>query len=201
MAPMMHPFRPPFQFRIAIAVVIVGVLLLSGVYASIASRAGEARGLAAFDKVAAVFEHPRCINCHHSGQPRVRDNSRKHIPSVRSGNDGTGVGGGRCQICHRDTNNELTRIPGRKGWRMPPYTMSWDGLGAADICDNIKDRSMNGDRNLKALKHHFVHDEFIKWAWNPGSKRSVPPVPYDQFIKNISVWLDAGAPCPVPADK
>ena len=40
------------------------------------------RGLVAFALMAQVFKHPRCMNCHRSDVPRVRDTARRHIPRV-----------------------------------------------------------------------------------------------------------------------
>lgn len=201
MAPMTDPTGRWTTLHVVIVAAAAVALLGVGWLVATTSRADNSRGLESFSKIATVLQHPRCTNCHHSSQPRIRDDSRKHIPSVRSGNDGTGVGGGRCRICHRQENNKLTRIPGRKGWRMPPYSMSWDGLSAADICDNIKDQSMNGGRDLAALKHHFIHDELVKWAWDPGANRTPPPIAYDDFINHVSVWIDNGAPCPASTDE
>ena len=156
------------------------------------------RGLLAFAEMVAVMQHPRCMNCHRVSVPRIRDNARRHVPRVRSGNDGRGEGGVRCAICHKDTNNDRTRIPGAPDWRMPPYSMSWDGLHPADICDNLKDKAMNGGRDLRALQRHLKDDKLVQWAWRPGRGRSTPPVSRRQFFASFATWSDNGAPCPAP---
>ncbi|MEL6873723.1 MAG: hypothetical protein AAFO62_13225 [Pseudomonadota bacterium] len=161
-----------------------------------ARAARDAQGLAAFAQMATVFQHARCMNCHRSDLVRVRDDARAHIPRVLPGEDGAGVGGMQCVICHRDENNEMTRIPGAPGWRMPPYLMSLDGLDPADICDNLKDRDINGDRSLKEVIAHLKHDHLVRWSWSPGKGRSPPPISYSAFLRYANAWADADAPCP-----
>lgn len=78
---------------------------------------------------------------------------------------------------------------------MPPYEMSWDGLEAADICANLKDRRFNGDRSLAEVLAHVEKDAVIAWAWTPGSDRSTPPVPFDAFKERLARWISLGAPC------
>ncbi|MEO1694520.1 MAG: Isoquinoline 1-oxidoreductase subunit, partial [Pseudomonadota bacterium] len=151
------------------------VALAAGVLVMLGGRTNNAEAINHFIQAASVMQSPRCMNCHRSDLPRVRDEARAHIPRVRPADDGAGRGGERCTICHRDTNNTITRIPGAPDWRMPPYEMSWDGLEPADICVNIQDRRMNGDRDLEALRKHFHDDHLIRWAWNPGHRRSPPP--------------------------
>ncbi len=50
----------------------------------------EAAGLAAWDKIAAVLQHPRCLNCHQLNTPLQGDKRRVHIPPVVRGADNMG---------------------------------------------------------------------------------------------------------------
>ena len=122
-------------------------------------------------------------------------------PRVRPANEGMGAGGEQCLLCHKANNNQLTRIPGAQKWRMAPYSMSWDGLDAADICGNLKDREMNGDRDPAAIKHHLEHDKLVHWAWSPGTPRTTPPISYRKLLDLADQWVKAGAPCPKPPDE
>ena len=179
----------------------VGLIAIGGYSISTAApnrvkAAREAAALDSFAKLVTVMQSPRCMNCHRSDVPRVRDDARHHVPRVEPGTDGSGIGGFRCVICHRATNNTRSRIPGAPGWQQAPYSMSWDGLTAVDICDNIKDRTMNGGRDLADLKAHFEHDHLVRWAWSPGPNRATPPLAYDDFLAHVAKWVDAGGPCP-----
>ncbi len=180
------------KFWIAALAFVVGL----GVLYAGARAARDAQGRAAFAQMMTVFQHPRCVNCHRSDLPRVRDDARNHIPRVLPGEDGSGKGGMRCVICHRDQNNEFSRIPGAPDWKMPPYLMSLDGLDPVDICDNLKDRSINGNRSLKEVIAHLRKDHLVQWAWKPGSGRTPPPISYHAFLRYAEAWAKADAPCP-----
>ncbi len=194
------------EIRDWMALVAVSILIGIGIYAVFFaqpplghSTQSTAKAIASFEKLVTVLQSPRCMNCHRSDVPRVRDDARPHVPRVEPGTDGRGVGGLRCVICHRAGNNDRSRIPGAVAWQQAPYSMSWDGLAAADICDNLKDRSMNGDRTLADLKIHFAQDHLVQWAWAPGNNRTTPPLAYDIFLDHVSTWIDGGAPCPKPS--
>jgi hypothetical protein len=54
----------------------------------------RAAGLAAFETVRAVFQHPRCQNCHPAGDaPLQGDEGRPHNMNVRRGPKGEGMAG------------------------------------------------------------------------------------------------------------
>lgn len=190
------------ELRDWLGLTALSLLVAIGVYSVVAAAphskkaAKEERALASFAKMVTVLQSPRCMNCHRSDVPRVRDTARHHVPRVEPGKDGSGIGGLRCVICHRASNNKRSRIPGAVGWQQAPYSMSWDGLSAAEICDNLKDRSMNGDRGLDDLKGYFEHDHLVQWAWKPGQNRSKPPLAYEDFLAHVARWVDAGGPCP-----
>lgn len=186
--------RPGFVTLTLFAV--IGVCSVVAAAPNGKAAAQEERALASFAKMVTVLQSPRCMNCHRSDVPRVRNTARHHIPRVEPGKDGSGIGGLRCVICHRASNNKRSRIPGAVGWQQAPYTMSWDGLDAEEICENIKDRSMNGNRGLRDLQDHLAHDHLVQWAWNPGHKRSKPPLAYEDFLDHVAIWVDAGGPCP-----
>src|SRR2546430_6128889 len=65
----------------------------------------EQEGLAAFETVRAVLQHPRCQNCHIPGDaPLQLDDGRPHTMGVVRGSDGKGAPGLPCATCHGVTN-------------------------------------------------------------------------------------------------
>ena len=188
------------ELRDWMGLIAVSLLAAIGVYSVVfaqptSSAAPQtARAVASFEKM--VMQSPRCMNCHRSDVPRVRDDARSHVPRVEPGKDGSGIGGFRCVICHRASNNERSRIPGAAGWKQAPYSMSWDGLSASDICENLKDRTMNGGRDLAQIRTHLAQDHLVQWAWKPGRNRNTPPLAYEELLAHVSAWVDAGGPCP-----
>jgi hypothetical protein len=85
-----------------------------------------ARSAALFTEVAKVLQHPRCMNCHPAGdRPRQGDVRRLHQPPVTRGEDGFGLPGLRCPICHQQAN--FDRTPGDPNWHLAPRDMGWEG--------------------------------------------------------------------------
>ena len=73
-------------------------------------RAAESK--AAFADAYRVFMHPRCMNCHPSGDaPLQGDNSTIHTMNVQRGPDGKGLFAMKCKNCHQDANLEGEHLP------------------------------------------------------------------------------------------
>jgi hypothetical protein len=89
---------------------------------------------------------------------------------------------------------------GRKGydrqWHLAPAAMAWQGRPLAEICEQIKDRARNGDRDMAALIHHLAEDSLVGWAWSPGGGRDPAPGSQAQFGELMKAWQAAGAHCP-----
>src|SRR5690606_42045335 len=91
------------------------------------------RGLAEWEKVHAVFSHPRCANCHVEDEhPRWSGphygGTRFHAFNVQRGDDGSGFGnaGLRCTTCHFETNSQVLHgPPGAENWHLAPVEMVW----------------------------------------------------------------------------
>lgn len=170
-----------------------------------ADRAGSQAGTAAFATVYQVFQHPRCRNCHIPGDaPLQSDAGLQHAMSVRRGPQGHGAAGFMCASCHGQANAPALAgphaPPGAPHWGLPPphRKMAWFGLSPAQTCRVIKDKRLNGDRDLAALLQHVSEDKLVLWGWNPGGTRAPVPVPHAQFVAQFKAWADAGAPCPAP---
>lgn len=153
----------------------------------------------AFEAMMPVLRHPRCMNCHSSGDfPRQGDDSHPHIMDVRRGRDGQGVNGVKCSTCHQGHN--LTGIhmpPGAPDWRLPSTTMPmiWEGLSDHQLCQLFKDPTRNGHRTVAQIVEH-MHTPLVLWAWSPGEGRT--PIPYSekQFLENVKLWAVNGGACP-----
>lgn len=74
--------------------------------------------------------------------------------------------------------------------------MGWEGLDDHDLARTLKDRSMNGDRSLAALREHIAEDPLVLWGWDPGVGREAVPTPHAEFVDAFDAWIDAGAPTP-----
>ncbi|HVV86681.1 MAG TPA: Isoquinoline 1-oxidoreductase subunit, partial [Kofleriaceae bacterium] len=123
-----------------------------------------ARSRALFSEIARVVTHPRCINCHPSGDTPHQRALELHDPPVVRGPDDRGVAGMECTTCHQDRNQELTRVPGAPKWHLAPIQMAWVGKSTAEICNQMKDPKRNGNRTLAQLVDHMAHDELVGWA-------------------------------------
>jgi mono/diheme cytochrome c family protein len=109
------------------------------------ARAHGAEPANAFDGIVRVLKHPRCLNCHVSGEtPGQGDEGRPHRPPVRRGAAGTGVAGQRCAACHGARNNAASTVPGAANWQLPRPSMGWEALGPGALCRAIKDPAQNG---------------------------------------------------------
>lgn len=151
----------------------------------------------AFETVMTVLTHPRCINCHPTGdRPRQRDDQIIHLFNVTRGEENHGGPVQTCETCHHEENNSYSHVPGAPHWGLAPKTMGWYGLSHAEIAQRLLDPEMNGGRSHEDLLHHMSEDPLVLWAWDPGGDRTPPPVPHNEFIQALETWLDAGAPIP-----
>ena len=154
----------------------------------------------AFEAMMPVLRHPRCMNCHSSGDfPRQGDDSHPHIMDVRRGTDGHGVNGVKCTTCHQDHNLPGVHMPpGAPDWGLPSSTtpMIWEGLNDRELCQLFKDPKRNGHRTVAQIIEH-MHTPLVLWGWSPGEGRT--PIPYSEksFLENVKLWAENGAVCPV----
>jgi len=193
--------------RVAIASLFASALILAATACTQkVSPEQQAKGVEAFATIEKVFQHPRCSNCHIPGdQPLQFDAQTPHMMNVVRGPDGKGAAGLPCASCHGDANLPASygpnAPPGAPHWALPPpdHKMAWIGVPAAQLCDMIKDRKRNGDRDFNALFKHVAEDKLVLWGWAPGGNRAPVPVPHDQFVLAFKTWMDAGGPCPAGA--
>jgi hypothetical protein len=185
-------------------VIIVGLLSAtavmlwpSGSSQSQTQATGHAESLAAWEKIVAVLQHPRCLNCHQPDSPLQGDMRRPHIPHVVRGPDNHGVGAMRCGNCHNEMGNNVTsRTPGAPHWALAPVSMLWQGLSTAELCRRLKDPALNGKRSPEALIEHMEGDPLVGWGWNPGPALEPVPIPHTAFVELMKVWVAGGMACP-----
>jgi hypothetical protein len=183
--------------------VAVALVLAAAARNAAAPPPDAAAGLAAFETVRQVFQHPRCQNCHIPGDaPLQFDEGRTHAQLVQRGTGGNGAAGLPCATCHAARNPPASygahMPPGAPDWRLPPpeTKMVFIDRAPAQLCRTIKDPKETRGRDLAAMLDHVAHDELVAWGWDPGVGRAPVPIPRAQVAAAFRTWMDAGAPCP-----
>src|SRR5581483_5480909 len=160
----------------------------------------DAGARAAFVEVYQVLMHPRCMNCHPSGDsPLQGDDSHVHMQNVKRGADGKGKYALKCANCHQDTNlSGASMPPGNVNWRLPKKDMPlvFQGKSPRELADQLKDRKRNGGKTLEQLVEHVTNDKLVQWAWKPGDGRTKPPLSHEEFAKKFREWVEKGAALP-----
>jgi hypothetical protein len=157
------------------------------------------RAEALFREAGKVLLHPRCVNCHVSGdRPLQTERSAAHEPPVLRGAEGRGTPAMACATCHRAANYDPARVPGHPEWRLSPPTTGWHRRTLGEICLQLKDPARNGGKDPAALLHHFTQDTLAGWSWAPGIGRAPAPGTQAEFAELMRAWVAAGAHCPTP---
>lgn len=155
--------------------------------------------IAAFEKVYAVLMHPRCMNCHPSGDiPLQGDNSQIHTMLPQRGQDGRGIATMKCATCHADKAVPGDHTPpGNPSWHLPPADMKmvFQGKSARELALQLVNPEKNGHKDMTALREH-AEDTLVKAGWNMGGERTSPPITYEQFKDVWYTWIDNGAHAP-----
>jgi cytochrome c5 len=171
----------------------------AGAVARVADK-DDAGARAAFLDVYKVLMHPRCMNCHPSGDaPLQGDDSHVHVQNVKRGEDGKGKYALKCTNCHQDTNLAGENMPpGNPTWHLPrkDLPLVFQGKSTRELADQLKDPGRNGGKTLEQLVEHVTHDKLILWGWEPGDGRTKPPLSHDEFVKRFREWVEKGAASP-----
>jgi alcohol dehydrogenase (cytochrome c) len=161
--------------------------------------------------------------------PRQGDDRHPHYYGVLRGDvfdfktaEGTGTvqpGKGppfeQCTFCHGTQNDPVTGIPGTTNpelnpgqpfWYLAPASMAWESapgvpLNGAQLCANLLNKQLNGNRDPRDLLHHLQTEPLVKWSFNPGigqngEPRTTPPISHDALIQAFKQWIAEGTPCP-----
>ena len=160
----------------------------------------DAGARAAFLDVYKVLMHPRCMNCHPSGDaPLQGDDSHVHAQNVKRGEDGKGKYALKCTNCHQDANLAGENMPpGNPTWHLPrkDLPLIFQGKSTRELADQLKDPRRNGGKTFEQLLEHVAHDKLVLWGWEPGDGRTKPPLSHDEFVKRFREWVEKGAASP-----
>ncbi len=152
---------------------------------------------AAFREAYKVLMHPRCMNCHPSGDvPLQGDDSHPHAQNVRRGPDGKGKYALKCANCHQHANLPGPNMPpGNPNWHLPPPEMKmvFQGKTPGELARQLKDPKQNGNKTLDQLLHHVNEDKLVLGGWDPGDGRTKPPMSHDEFARHMREWIEKGA--------
>jgi cytochrome c553 len=162
--------------------------------------------------------------------PRQDDDRHPHYFTVLRGDtmrfptaEGTGIveiGTGtpfeHCTFCHGTKNDPVTGIPGTTNpagedptapfWALAPASMAWEStpgvpLAGAQLCANLLNKELNGNRTPSDLLNHTEHEPLVLWAFNPGTQpngkpRTTPPISHQALVQAFEEWIAEGTPCP-----
>src|SRR5262245_25321707 len=152
---------------------------------------------AAFLVAYKVFIHPRCMNCHPSGDvPLQGDDSHPHSQNVKRGPDGKGKYALKCANCHQETNLAGENMPpGNPNWHLPPPEMPlvFQGKTPGELARQLKDPKQNGGKTLEQLLKHVSEDKLVLGGWDPGDGRTKPPLSHAEFVRKMREWVEKGA--------
>ncbi len=162
------------------------------------SSARAAESKAAFLDAYRVFMHPRCMNCHPSGDvPLQGDESRLHAQGVKRGPDGKGLYALKCANCHQEQHVAgINMPPGGKGWHLPPMNrkMIFEGKTARQLATHFKDNKFTGFKDFKKdMLHHIEHEPLVINSWTYGTP---PPLSFEEFVAKVKEWIAKGAVIP-----
>ena len=196
---------------IAAAVLLAGPLLAAGEDITIAPPAEGSvsieEGLAAWERIYQVASHPRCSNCHvgESDQPMWSGPSygatRVHGMGIRAGESRIGAETIPCRTCHvtnetggNDKPHAAPQVA--EAWRLAPVEADWFGKSSEEICAQLRDPELNGERTFLEIAGHLGHDVILHWAWEPGGGREPAPFSLQEHANDVLAWGVAGQPCP-----
>jgi hypothetical protein len=155
-----------------------------------------------FRRMAVVFQHPRCMNCHTRVDfPKQGSDRHRHAMNVMRGPADHGAPGLHCSTCHQPVNQAASGVPGAQDWHLAPLRMAWEDLSTGELCRALLDPARGGMKPDQFIPH--FQTGLVQWAWSPGAgprgaPRDAPPIRYEQFLALAREWIDRGAPCPDP---
>lgn len=188
--------------KVTVVIVVVCFFIAPILAPSLMNRAtandqDDAGAQKAFMEASQVLFHPRCLNCHPSGDaPLIQDDSQPHKFNVKRGPDGKGLEM-KCTMCHRNENQQ-GGPPGVPNWHMPPENMPmvFQGRTPGELCRQLKDPKQNGGKTGEQIIDHIDHDPLVLRGWNPGDGRTPPKMSQKEFSAKMRDWLKKGAACP-----
>lgn len=162
-----------------------------------ADVARKERSKAAFKEAYRVFMHPRCMNCHPSGDiPLQGDDSHLHTQGVQRGVDGKGLYALKCKNCHQDENLEGEHLPpGNPNWHLPSAArpMVFQGKSPRELAMSFKNTRFTGFKTVEHLIEHVEKDHLVQHSFTYGTR---PPLSHKDFVEKVKEWINNGAELP-----
>lgn len=144
-----------------------------------------------------VFMHPRCMNCHPTGDiPLQGDDSHLHTQGVKRGIDGKGVYANKCSNCHQLEKIEGEHLPpGNSVWHLPPAhrKMVFQGKSPRELAAGFKDSTFTGFHSVERIIEHVETDPLVKNGFTYGTR---PPLTHEEFVVKVKEWIEKGAVLP-----
>jgi hypothetical protein len=192
---------------VAVPVAVLSLAVLDCVYGDKlkrpvldGARQQDDAGARAFLEAYKVFMHPRCMNCHPSGDmPLQGDDSHPHAQNVKRGPDGKGLYALKCANCHQDANLPGENMPpGNPNWHLPKPEMPlvFQGKSPSELARQLKDPKQNGGKTMDQLLQHVSEDKLVLTGWDPGDGRTKPPLMHEEFVAKMRQWIEKGAAVP-----
>ena len=125
--------------------------------------------------------------------------TKNHAMNITRASVAAGV---PCTTCHQERNSEAIGVkggpPGAPRWSLPPKEtpMVFQDKPLTALCEQLKDPARNGQKDMTALLDHVEHDPLVLWGWQPGGKRTVPPIDHATFVAAFKTWAASGGACP-----
>ena len=193
-----------------IAVLALGLPAVAEVDITPPASATLSEGLDAWARIYEVTSHPRCSNCHTGESDRPMwsgpsyGRTRPHGMNIQAGESRIGAEHILCSTCHTtksedwDNANAMPHATPRvaMNWQLAPVEAAWFGRSSVEICEQLRDPTRNGDRDMLGLASHLDHDLILHWAWEPGGGREPAPYSLQEHVNDILIWGTAGFPCP-----
>ena len=188
------------KLLIAILSVVVLGLLAQQIFAgsSEATQKNDSLARQAFLAALPVLKHPRCLNCHSTGDfPRQGDDGHAHAQNVRRGIDGKGKYGQKCTACHQEQNVAgLNMPPGAPNWHLPTGEMPMIGAGRTpnQICRQLKDQKEQRKTVAQIVEH--VSEDKLVCGLELGDGRTPPPLSHADFEQSSRTGPAMEPPAP-----
>lgn len=184
---------------------MIGAALLLAAPAVAQEKPSQAEGLAAWERIYGVTQHPRCTNCHvgADGVPMWAGlgygPEAVHGMNVQAGESRMGAETIPCAACHVTSSAANTRPHAPPhvddDWRLPPVELAWLGKTSEAVCAQMRDPETNDGHDLASLLDHLRNSAFVQWSFTPGAGRSVPDGSLDALVQDVALWGAAGMPC------
>jgi len=167
------------------------------------------QALESWSRIYEVVSHPRCSNCHVGANNKPMwsgpsyGKARPHGMNVNAGESRIGVETILCSTCHTTKSEDWEKanlVPHSAprvamDWRLAPVEAEWFGKSSIEICNQLRDPELNGDRSFMDIAEHLNHDLILHWAWSPGGGREPAPYSLEEHVDDILIWGVGGQPC------